>query len=424
MDLTKFDVNWKDVRVLYLRELRSALRDRSIVTNSILLPIFLYPVMMWLIYTGFTFVSGQNDEMTSRIMLKNLPAAHVILRKDFATDQSTALTNSTDPIAELRNGTLDALVEFVPPKTELPIENNFAVRVTYDDSRDRSHRAKLRIDQKVSRYRENYLEQQASKLGLTREQFQNFWIDDENIASNRQMGQFILGMMLPMFLMIMLSIGAMHPAVDSTAGERENSTWETSLTMATSRTNVVVAKYLYVATMAFTAATLNLLAMMLSMGTVVAPLFRGRQMNISFQIPWHATPVILLGAVLMALFVAAGMMILASFARNFKEGQSMVSPFYLAMVMPIVFLQSPGQEFTPRLALIPIVNVTMMFREAIQGIYHWRLILVTIGIEIACVAVALRLASMILQHEDIIMGSYTGSFGSFAKERLLKKGKV
>jgi len=73
-------LNWKDVRVLYLREIRSALRDRTIVTNSVLLPIFLYPVLIWLAYTGITFISGQNEELKSRIMLKDLPAAHAPLR--------------------------------------------------------------------------------------------------------------------------------------------------------------------------------------------------------------------------------------------------------------------------------------------------------------------------------------------------------
>src|SRR4051794_2966311 len=58
-------MNFTDIKILYVRELRSALRDRSIVTNSILLPIFLYPLIMWLLYTGLTFISGQNEEMKS-----------------------------------------------------------------------------------------------------------------------------------------------------------------------------------------------------------------------------------------------------------------------------------------------------------------------------------------------------------------------
>ena len=132
-------------------------------------------------------------------------------------------------------------------------------------------------------------------------------------------------------------------------------------------------------------------------------------------------PVILVGAVLLALFMSAGMMILASFAKNYKEGQSMVSPFYLALVLPIMFLQTPGIEFTTRLALIPVANVTMVIREAIQGIYHWPQIGITLVVETICVIVALRIAMRLIQHEDFVVGSYGGSFGKFAKERLLRR---
>src|SRR5438874_8889295 len=104
----------KDIRVLYWREIRSALRDRTIVTNSILLPVLLYPVIMWLVYTGITFISGQNEELKSRIMLVNVPPADGILRRDFETDRSVVLTTSADPAADIRKGTLDALIEFVP----------------------------------------------------------------------------------------------------------------------------------------------------------------------------------------------------------------------------------------------------------------------------------------------------------------------
>ena len=84
-------MNFRDIRVLYCREIRSALRDRTIVTNSILLPIFLYPLIMWLAYTGFTFISGQNEELKSRVMIQNVPAAHANLLKELETDKSIVL---------------------------------------------------------------------------------------------------------------------------------------------------------------------------------------------------------------------------------------------------------------------------------------------------------------------------------------------
>jgi len=405
----------KAIGILYWREIRSALRDRTIVTNSILLPIFLYPLIIWLVYTGITFVSGQNEGLKSRIMLKNFPASHETLKREFERDQSVVLMTSSDPPTDLRMGTLDALVEFSPIQSTLPTANNFTARITYDESRDASSQARLRATQKISRYRENYLEQQALKVGLSRAQYQNFWIDDRNVSSGREVGA--LTVVLPIFFIIMLAVGSMHPAIDSTAGERENSTWETVMTVATSRANILVAKYLYVATMAFTAAFLNLFAMIFSMGTVLGPLFGS---NLSLRIPLESAPVVLIGALLLALFVAGGMMILASFARTYKEGQAMTSPFYIALIIPVMFLQTPGVEFTPRIALIPVANVMMMIREAFQGVYHWRPIGITLAVETACVILALRVAMLVIRHEDFILGSYNGSFGKFVKERFFR----
>ena len=95
-----------------------------------------------------------------------------------------------------------------------------------------------------------------------------------------------------------------------------------------------------------------------------------------------------------------------------------------ALIVPVMFLQTPGLEFTPRIALIPVANVMMMIRDAFQGVYHWRAIGITLAVEVACVVVALRIAMLVVQHEDFMMGSYRGGFGRFVKERLLRRGTL
>ena len=62
-------MNFRDIRVLYTMELRSALRERAIVVNSILMPIFLYPVLLWVIFSAMMFIRGQNEGFTSRVAL-------------------------------------------------------------------------------------------------------------------------------------------------------------------------------------------------------------------------------------------------------------------------------------------------------------------------------------------------------------------
>jgi ABC-type Na+ efflux pump permease subunit len=148
-----------------------------------------------------------------------------------------------------------------------------------------------------------------------------------------------------------------------------------------------------------------------------------RSEGLTFQIPLAAVPLALIVTVLLALFVAAGMMILASFARTFKEGQSLVSPFYIAVFLPVMFLQVPGLEFTPVLALIPVVNVAMVFREAVAGVFHWPLIALTIAVEIGCITLALWLATVVLRYEDFLLGSYGGNFSKFLRQRVFGGNK-
>jgi sodium transport system permease protein len=408
--------NGKDIRLLYVRELRSALRERNIVLNSILLPIFLYPLMLWFIYTGFIFVSGQTQGMKSRILLKNFPSEHQPLNAEIKANKQIELKNSSNPETDIREGKLDLIVEFIPQE-----RNDFRTIITCDNSNDRSSTARERLTGILTQYRNSYLEKEAGRLGISPAQLQQFRVETRNVASSRQMGQMILGMLLPIFLVIMLAVGCMYPAIDSTAGEREKSTWETLMTVATSRTNIIIAKYLYVATMASVAAILNVAAMMISMKSIMAPLLGMGGEGFTFVIPLSSIPIILLVTVLLAMFIAAGMMILASFARTFKEGQSLVMPFYMATFLPVMFLQSPEIVFTPTHALIPVVNVSMVFREAVSGVYHWPLIGLTIVVECICIVLALSLAAAIIRHEDFMTGSYSGSFVKFIKQRLLKK---
>jgi len=165
--------------------------------------------------------------------------------------------------------------------------------------------------------------------------------------------------------------------------------------------------------MSFVAGCLNVMAMMFTMRSNIALL--GGPSGLTFQVPLASIPVIVAGAALLALFIAAGMMILASFARTFKEGQSLVSPFMVAFVFPLVFIQSPSQEFTTRVALIPVVNVAMMFRQAIGGYFDWKPMAITIAMEIFFVTAALKIATTLVEREDFMMDTSGGAFRRFLK---------
>ena len=235
------------------------------------------------------------------------------------------------------------------------------------------------------------------------------------------MGQFVMGMMIPLFFVLMIANGCVYPAIDSTAGERERNTWETTSTLATRRIHIVAAKYLYVATMGLVAGALNAAAMVVSFRSFLGPLLAriggGDGSGFAFELPLTSLPVLLLTAVLLGALIAAAMMILAAFARTFKEGQSMVTPVILLVILPVLLLNDPSMSFTPALAGIPVVNVVLLLRQAIAGNLLWLQLGITVLANAAAIAACLWLASRILRVEEIATGSFEGNLFQFLRQR-------
>ena len=425
-------MDWNDVWILYRRELRSALRERTIVVNSILMPLFLYPVMLWVMFTGIMFVGGLAERTTSRVVILDAPSAHAALmdtlRERENIDVREEVVGSDSAVALIRVGDLDALVEFLPPQADARgLDENFQILIRYDRAVERSRRATDRVQSIVSGYRSRWVVREASALDISRAEQAQFRILQDNVSSDRQMGALIMGILIPLFLVLMVALGCLIPSIDCTAGERERSTWETLMTVSASRLSVVTAKYFYVATLGITAGLLNVVAMFVSLGAIVGPLLAdagGGAEAFEFSLPLLALPVMAVAAVALALFFAAAMMILAAFARSFKDGQAMVTPVYWLALLPILLGQQTDQTLTPAIAAIPVANASMMIRDAINGVFLWPLMAETLAVLFVMVAGCLLLARSILQFEELLLGSFDGSFWRFAKERMMgKKGE-
>jgi sodium transport system permease protein len=415
-------LNPRDIWVLYSRELRASLRERAIVVNSILMPIFLYPVLLWVMFSGLVFVQGLQEGFGSRIgVVDEAPRAHRPLLDSLEADEGVELRSSYTEEAgmeRLRNGELDALLIFRPaPPSGQALPDNFALQVRYDRSEARSQRALSRVEEVADDYRSHWIEESAAELGIRESSFAPFDVRTENVSTESDVGAVILGQMISLFLVVMVALGCFYPAVDTTAGERERSTWETLMTTSASRMSVVTAKYLYVATLGITAGILNVLALFVSMGAVVAPIL-GDSTEIQFSLPLLSVPVMMAGAAALALFFAAAMMILAAFARTFKDGQAMIQPVYWLVFLPFLLGQQTDQTLTPTLAAIPVANIAMMIRDAINGIFLWPLIGLTLAVTLLLVVACLLLARTILGFEDFLLGSYDGSFWRFLRDRL------
>src|ERR1017187_8055576 len=181
---------WRDVWVLYAREMRAALREKAIVLNSLFIPVFLYPLLLWAAFSGITFVMGQTEGFVSRAAITGWPVAHPKLRLNLEHDDKIDLVEPPDleqAKQQIKTGELDALVQFLPASgTKAAVPGNFEARITYDSSRDRSEEAHRRLSDTIERYRQEWLKREARKRGIDAAGWQGFVISSQNVASIKQ----------------------------------------------------------------------------------------------------------------------------------------------------------------------------------------------------------------------------------------------
>jgi sodium transport system permease protein len=75
------------------------------------------------------------------------------------------------------------------------------------------------------------------------------------------------------------------------------------------------------------------------------------------------------------------------------------------VLIPAVAAVLPGVELTPRLALIPVLNVSLLCKELVAGTYHWNYIALIFLSTSVYAGAALFLAVKMFQRESVLFSS-------------------
>jgi ABC-2 type transport system permease protein/sodium transport system permease protein len=213
---------------------------------------------------------------------------------------------------------------------------------------------------------------------------------------------FSLAALIPLILVLMTVTGAVYPAIDLTAGERERGTLETLIAAPVPRLGLLFAKYIAVLAVALLTAVVNLIGMTLTAHSsgLAASLFGGG-MSLGVVVK------VLLLLALFAAFFSAILLALTSYARSFKEAQAYIIPLMLFCLVPGVLCLLPSLEFTGWMAVTPLVNIVMLARDLLEGSVHPGLALAAVGSTIFYIAAAIALAARIFGTDAILYGSPT-----------------
>src|SRR4029079_16456192 len=177
--------------------------------------------------------------------------------------------------------------------------------------------------------------------------------------SDKLAAEGVLDLMVRLFpfLLVMWSLaGALYPAVDVCAGEKERGTMETLLISPASREEIVWGKFLTIWVFSAATALLNLASMALTMWKFSAAL-PGSSLT-PMALVWSVLLLLPLSAFFSAVCLAVG-----AYARSTKEGQYYLMPLFL-VTMPLMFLTlAPGVELSPFYSLVPVTGAALLMQK-------------------------------------------------------------
>ena len=162
------------------------------------------------------------------------------------------------------------------------------------------------------------------------------------------------------FMLVMWSLaGALYPAVDLCAGEKERGTLETLLITPAGREEIVLGKFLTIWVFSSGTALLNLLSMGVTSTFFAGHLTPGAQGGISIAaLAWCVVLSLPQSAFFSAISLAIG-----AYARSSKEGQYYLMPLFL-LTMPLIFLTlAPGVTLNPLYSMIPVTGVALLMQK-------------------------------------------------------------
>ena len=408
-------VNIQDFLLVLTNEIKHGLRDKNTIIYIFIIPIMLYPLLFLGINQVFLLHTGSVEKQDSRVHFlqdEDYPLLYNLLKEKEQLD----VLEVDNPLEALKNKKIDAILVIIPPTID---DDSTHIEIDYDKANDHSRSARKRIKEVISDYKKLLLQEAAKRAGLPPELTEAYKIEEENIAPPKKMGGFLLGSILPFIMVLMTALGSFYPAIDVTAGERERGTLETLLLIPTNRLNIILGKYAAVCLASLTAVSLNLISMFV---TAKHTLFLIREQNDAlFVIPLKSLPLVIIGCILLSAFFSAVMMLLASFARNYREAESYITPFYVLSFQPALLAAIPGFKLNWLTVWLPVGNVAIMFKEAMNGTFRWHFIIVIILNLIFYVFITLFISSKLLGKEDMIFKESEGSFTTYIKEKLLHK---
>jgi sodium transport system permease protein len=395
----------RNIGIVYRKELRDSLRDRRTIISMIVVPTLVMPaLMLGLGTTAARLITRAQQEIPTVMVLggEDSPTTLAALRALKTIKVVPASRDYTNQISEKR---IRAAVE-IPRGFDaaLPGGEPGTVQIYIYEGEMKSSFGAQPLEQFFRQLRDATVNKHLAAYNFPERLLRPFEIRQTNVAPLKKVSGNLIGSVIPYVLILMCMTAAIYPSIDLTAGEKERGTIETLLTSPVARTHLVIGKCLVVLTAALVTSLLSLASMGASFALMKTLHLRGMKggpaLPLMIDLPSLAAVFVMMLPV--ALFFSASMLAIALFSRSTKEAQSYLQPLLIVTILPAVASLLPGVELSSRLALVPVVNVSLVSKEILSGIYHWNYILLIFGSTSVYAAAALAAAVALFKRESVL----------------------
>ena len=241
-----------NIGTIFKKEMKDTVRDRRTLIFMLLVPIVAIPLLIMVTSSLMISSVSKVAEEKAEIVIEGFTNLPEDLQASFKQSDKLAIMTEVDfpdkdLLESLEAGEFQALVS-IPDnfRNAVTSESTTDLDIFYDKAEMKSEFAVNKIKDILNPYREELIKNRIEVRGLSTEILNPFDIRSQNVASAQKVAGKEIGAMLPYLIIIMCFMGAMYPAIDLAAGEKERGTLETLLVSPATRGEFVVGKYLVI----------------------------------------------------------------------------------------------------------------------------------------------------------------------------------
>mgnify|MGYP001357220375 CR=1 FL=1 len=400
------DFSTHRIRAIAKKEVVEFVRDWRTIMAIIVIPLLMFPLLFILFPILLESEAAELDALELSIVIQTnemeptLEMAIETAGIEFSIEPLANLTELSEPgedLERVRNSSVDAILRFEQDNSTW----NYAI--LHLSTSERSNEAWNRLLDALSTWEKEEVERRIADSGMdvndTLDPLR--WDGDvtqSDVATSGEQAGMVLSLFIPLVLAIWTYSSALQPSIDMTAGERERGTLEALLCLPCSRLELLLGKWVAVATITGVGVLLQICGLLFAIGYLASSSVIGLPELSIGTVALLATAILLFAIMVVALELA-----LAMRSHSVKEAGSILAPMLLLIVFPALFTQVINLDGIESFWFaIPVVNILLALRELLMNRVITEHIIIWAGSSIFYAGLAAYYASRQFNREDIV----------------------